>query len=186
VRVILYGQGQAGCTKLNQEAAAASETFWKTRPAGYVVEGSEVVCSMTKNGILIEVRDTREHFEGNHICANLQGRGWSEKEGPGEKPEKVRKAHEAEVTASNEQHEAEARSLRERTEEVEQGKRERQQADEQHQQEAKEKVEHEHEAAAEKQEAAKEHAEQLSEQHKTQEENKRNEEETANREAEAG
>jgi hypothetical protein len=88
VRVILYGQGQAGCTKLNQEAAAASETFWKTRPAGYVVEGSEVVCSMTKNGILIEVRDTREHFEGNHICANLQGRGWSEKEGPARSPKR--------------------------------------------------------------------------------------------------
>lgn len=112
VRVTIYG-GEM-CAEWDK-TQSSSGTFW--REAQFPTSDKEqLVCSMSGPGgrTLIEVRDTGEHFYGNRICASLTAEGWHESEGPGEKVEQSRKAHEAEEKTKNEQQEATEREREER------------------------------------------------------------------------
>ncbi len=103
VRVTIYG-GET-CAEWDK-TQSSSGTFWReTSPLPYS-ENAELVCSMEGPGgqTLIEVRDTGEHSYGNRICALLTSEGWRKTDGPGEKLEQSRKAHEANVSAEAEQH----------------------------------------------------------------------------------
>jgi hypothetical protein len=106
VRVTLYG-GETCATW--DRTQSSSGTFW--RETSFPTSNDlELVCSMEGSGghTLIEVRDSGEHFYGNRICALLTSEGWHEAEGPGEKLELSRKAHEAKAKAN-----AEAQTARE-------------------------------------------------------------------------
>jgi hypothetical protein len=121
LRLTVYsGVGEAVCSQFNQEAAKNSGTFWKTKAPGEELSG-ELVCSMSKGGPLIEVRDTGEHLLGNRMCAGLTAKGWHEEEGPGaviEREQTERKA-ESERTRTAEREAEEAREATKRQSEQE-------------------------------------------------------------------
>lgn len=137
VRVTIYGgETCAGWDKTQ----SSSGTFW--REVQFPTSDEEqFVCSMSGPGgrTLLEVRDTGEHFYGNRICASLTAEGWHETEGPGEKVERSRKAHEAEEKANAEQQAAAEHAQEERKREAEQKKQEAQQKIENAKQEAESK-----------------------------------------------
>jgi hypothetical protein len=166
VRVTVWGGGEDACARMNREAAASSESFWRTLPAGHEIKG-ELVCSMTNGGPLIEVRDTGSHYYGNRICARLTAKGWHEHEGPGEKVERARETHEAEEKAAAEQRAAAEHAEAERKREAEQKKEEAQRE------------------AGHKREEAQQKAEQAAQERRSQEETRRSEEETRRGERES-
>jgi hypothetical protein len=113
VRITIYG-GET-CAEWDR-TQSASGTFWREVSFPPASVGEELVCSMEGPGdhTLIEVRDIGEHFYGNRICALLTSENWHNAEGPGEKLEQSRKAHEAQEHAEHEQQrEREAQQRRE-------------------------------------------------------------------------
>jgi flagellar biosynthesis GTPase FlhF len=186
LRVTMYGGPQAAaCMKLNQEEAKKDGEFWKTKPSGEGLSG-ELVCSMSKENFIIEVRDTGQHLLGNQVCARLTARGWEEKEGPGGKLERKEAERESQQNAELEHTqsvESEARQVQEAKERhTEQARRKKEEAAARH----KEGIERAKEAA----EHAKEDQEHKREEEKQNQEiareNRRNEEETHRAEREAG
>jgi hypothetical protein len=175
VRVTIYGGGEASCARFNREAAAASEQFWRTQPAGRELSG-ELVCSMSKgDSDLVEVRDTGEHFYGNKICARLTAQGWVETEGPGEMAEREQRAREAKQKTEREQTEAVEREHREAREARERAQEAKRQEAEEAAQKRQEAQEHAKEAREHQQEAEKQHHEEAQQQRELERENRRNE-----------
>ena len=143
VRVTVYSsEGRGACEAINRGVAREAGYYWRVQPEGAELEG-ELVCSMGKGGAIIEVRDTGGHYYGNHICAALTAKGWTEKEGPGRQVERERAQRESEAKAATARREQEEEAARQHT-----------QAIEQHTREAREKVERSKEEATRKQEEA--------------------------------
>jgi flagellar biosynthesis GTPase FlhF len=175
VRVTIYGGGQAECAAFDRAAARASEQFWHVMPAATEEAGRALVCSMAKEDLTLEVRDTGEHFYGNKICARLTAQGWHEQEGPGGVVERERETHEAEAKAAVERREAEERA-----------QQQRQQAAEERKRDAEEHAEDAKEAEREHQEEVHEHEEQAREEaQQHQEEASQHEQEARERQMEA-
>jgi hypothetical protein len=160
VRVTIYGNGEAACSKYNQTAAKSSGEYWKTEPQGEELHG-ELVCSMAKAGALTyEVRDTGGHFYGNKICASLTAQGWHEAEGPGAKIEReqAKQKSEREQTAAAEQSaQNEREAQKHHKEQAQLEKEEAAKRKQEGQERQKEQAQSEKEAAAQKQQEAQEH-----------------------------
>jgi hypothetical protein len=99
VRVTIYGGGEASCAAFNMGAGRASESVWQLMPVAARETGRQLVCSMGKDGLILEVRDTNSHFYGNKICARLTAQGWQKQQGPGSTIERERDAQRAKETA---------------------------------------------------------------------------------------
>lgn len=197
VRVTIYGGGEAACAGFDRAAARASEEFWRVMPAATEETGRELVCSMAKGNLTLEVRDTGAHFYGNKICARMTAQGWHEQEGPGQATERERETHETEAKAAIEQREEAERAEQQRTQAVEEHKHEAQQHAEQAKEAAREHKEEAHEreeqaqlTAQQQQEEDRQHqqearerqkeaAERAVEERRSQEETHRSEEEAA-------
>ena len=203
IRVTIYGGGEAACTAFDRDAARASEQYWHVMPEAPEETGRDLVCSMAKGGLHLEVRDTGGHFYGNKLCARLVARGWQEEEGPGVTVERERKTQEAEAQAAAERREAIERAEQQRKQEAEEHKREAQEHveqakeaarehqeevhehEEQAHQEAEQRQEEAHQHAQEAQERQKEAAEHAAEERRTREEDRRSEEEAKRSDEEA-
>ncbi len=166
MRATFYGVGPQACTRLNQEVAKESGEFWRVVPPGSYVEGSDLVCSMTQGGELIEIRDTGEHDYGNRFCASLTAKGWVEKEGPGVKIERERKQREAQERSEREQRETEEHERQQRKEEAERKK-----------EEATQKVENERQERESKEQLEQSERENREQERKNEEETRRSERE---------
>jgi flagellar biosynthesis GTPase FlhF len=174
VRVTIYGSGEAACNEFNQGASKSTGDFWRTASQSERLSG-QLVCSMSKGGsLLMEVRDTGEHFYGNKICASLTAKGWHAAEGPGAKIERedAKRKAEQERTAAAE---------RQVTNEQEAAKRQREQLE----LEKEEAVQHHREDLEHKKEEREHAAEAAKQQQELAAENRRNEEETKRAEREA-
>lgn len=202
VRITIYGGGEAACAGFDRSAAKSSEQFWRPMPAATEEPGRELICSMAKGDLTLEVRDTGSHFYGNKICARMTAQGWREQEGPGQAVEHERETRETEARAATEQREEAERVQRQRAQALEEHKREAQEsverakeaarehseeAHEQEEQAQRETAEHQEEDRRQRQEAherQKEAAQRAEEERETQQENERSEEEAQRSEEE--
>lgn len=99
VEVTIYG---APCSEWDRIEASSGE-FWRE-----ITRREEpLVCSMSKGGPLIEVRDEGlEAIYGSRICAGLTAKGWSETPGPGVEREEEQRHEVAEAKAAQKAQEA--------------------------------------------------------------------------------
>ena len=140
VEVTIYSTtGNQECEGFDRGQAKANESFWQVL-SGLPIR-SHPVCSMSKGGIIIEVRQPRnaDTTTAERICARMTAQGWTETLGPGEEAEQREAEKEAKAKQEREARESHERAEADRKNEAEQAAGQRKLEAEQRKVEAEQK-----------------------------------------------